>query len=463
MKNRLLELIITYFRAGHITPIRPITMFDATAMEDAFRHMQQGTHLGKLVILLRNADGSPKIDPTFVRTAPSLDLDSNASYLLIGGLGGLGRAVSRRLVEHKARRLVFLSRSAGRGPDDNDFVQELESMGCGVRLVQGSVTSEADVTRAIQQAPNLKGILQLSMVLRDQAFPHMTLAEWNTAVGPKIQGTWHLHNATQAAGITLDFFVLFSSTSGVLGQPGQANYAGANTFLDAFVQYRTSLGLAASAVDIGAVQDIGYVSQDDALLQRLKQTGAHHLTESELLDAVLATISFSVNPNEAHNVNDILGFVDKNNFILGLGTSVPLSSPESRVFWRKDRRMALYHNSVPKAAVHDVSSDRDTLQAFLARAKTDPYILRDEESAGLLAREIGNKLFNFLLKTGEDLNTSLPLSQLGMDSLVGVEMRSWWRQAFGFDITVLEMMGMGNLEGLGKHAAEGLARLLGIE
>ncbi|GKZ38794.1 type I Iterative Polyketide synthase (PKS) [Aspergillus brasiliensis] len=464
--KRLLELIMTYFRAGHITPIRPITTFDATAMEDAFRHMQQGTHLGKLVILLRNPDGSPKIDPTVVETATSVELDSTASYLLIGGLGGLGRAVARRLVEHKARRLVFLSRSAGQGPDDNDFVRELESMGCEVRLVQGSVTNEADVSRAIQQAPNLKGILQLSMVLRDQAFPQMTLAEWNTAVGPKIQGTWHLHNLTQAAGITLDFFVLFSSTSGVLGQPGQANYAGANTFLDAFVQYRTGLGLAASAVDIGAVQDIGYVSQDDALLQRLKQTGAHHLTESELLNAVMATISFSIHPNKANHVNnnEHLRFIDKKNFILGLGTSIPLSSPDSRVFWRKDRRMALYHNSVAKATTaHDISSDHNTLQAFLARAKSDPYILRAADSAGLLAREIGNKLFNFLLKTGEDVNTSLPLSQLGMDSLVGVEMRSWWRQAFGFDITVLEMMGMGNLEGLGKHAAEGLAKLLGIE
>ncbi|PYI00202.1 polyketide synthase [Aspergillus ellipticus CBS 707.79] len=464
--KRLLESIITYFRAGHITPIRPITTFDATAMEDAFRHMQQGTHLGKLVILLRNADGSPKIDPTAVRPTQRLaDLDSTASYLLIGGLGGLGRAVSRRLVEHKARRLVFLSRSAGRGPHDDDFVRELESMGCDVRLVPGSVTNEADVARAIQQAPNLKGILQLSMVLRDQAFPQMTLAEWNTAVGPKLQGTWHLHHATQAAGITLDFFVLFSSTSGVLGQPGQANYAGANTFLDAFVQYRTGLGLAASAVDIGAVQDIGYVSQDDALLQRLKQTGAHHLTESELLDAVFATISFSARPTAAHTVNNAnLEFTDRKNFILGLRTSVPLSSPESRAFWRTDRRLALYHNSVATAtSAHDAPSDRDTLQAFLARAKSDPYILRAAESAGLLAREIGNKLFNFLLKTGEELNTSLPLSQLGMDSLVGVEMRSWWRQAFGFDITVLEMMGMGNLEGLGKHAAEGLARLLGVE
>ncbi|PWY84422.1 polyketide synthase [Aspergillus eucalypticola CBS 122712] len=461
--KRLLELIMTYFRAGHITPISPITTFNASAIEDAFRHMQQGTHLGKLVILLRNADGSPNIDPTLVKTATSLDLDSTASYLMIGGLGGLGRAVSRRLVEHKARCLVFLSRSAGLGLNDDDFVRELESMGCDVRLVQGSVTNEADVKRAIQQAPNLKGVLQLSMVLRDQAFPHMTLAEWNTAVAPKIQGTWHLHNATQDAGITLDFFVLFSSTSGVLGLPGQANYAGANTFLDAFVQYRTRLGLAASAVDIGAVQDIGYVAEDDALLQRLKQTGAHHLTESELLEAVLATMSLSVNPNAAKNVNNGLGFVDKNNFILGLRTSVPLSSPESRVFWRKDRRMALYHNSVAKTNVPDVSSDGDTLQTFLARTKSDPYILRSGESASLLAREIGNKLFNFLLKTGEDLNTSLPLSQLGMDSLVGVEMRSWWRQAFGFDITVLEMMGLGNLEGLGKHAAEGLAKLLGIE
>ena len=87
-------------------------------------------------------------------------------------------------------------------------------------------------------------------------------------------------------------------------------------------------------------------------------------------------------------------------------------------------------------------------------------MLKTNDTAALLAREIGKKLFSLLLKLDEDLNTSVPLSQLGMDSLVGIEMRSWWRQAFSFDITVLELMGMSTIDALGKHAAEGLLKAL---
>lgn len=99
----------------------------------------------------------------------------------------------------------------------------------------------------------------------------------------------------------------------------------------------------------------------------------------------------------------------------------------------------------------------------MARAKEYVSILSSEEATTFLAQEIGKKLFMFLLKSPEDLDTSASLSQLGMDSLVGVEMRSWWRQAFGFDISVLELLGMGNLDGLGKHAAEGFLKTLSEE
>jgi NAD(P)-dependent dehydrogenase (short-subunit alcohol dehydrogenase family) len=459
---RLLRSIVDYFEAGDILPIRPITVYDVSSIEEAFRQMQQGHHVGKLVISIREDNGSTKITTDPVKSIFQVELDSSASYLLIGGLGGLGRAVSRRMVNRGARRLVYLSRSAGQGQDDGDFVRELESMGCEVTLVKGSVSNVDDVARTIEQAPNLKGIMQCSMVLCDQAFPQMTLEEWNVPLDSKIKGTWHLHNVTQKSGINLDFFVLFSSMSGVTGQAGQANYAGANTFLDAFVQYRTSLGLAASAIDIGAVQDVGYVSQDEALLKRIKVAGAHGVTEPELLDAVTDAMRPSVTSSmNTDSIRETSYYADRNTIILGLGTSVPLSSPESRAFWRKDRRMAIYHNASDKTSAGDIGSDQGGLQAFLLKAKAEPSILTSSGTANHLAMEIGKKLFNFLLKSSDDLNIHVPLSQLGMDSLVGVEMRSWWRQEFGFDITVLEMMGMGNLDALGRHAAEGLLKLAG--
>ncbi|KKY39789.1 putative polyketide synthase [Diaporthe ampelina] len=459
--KELFQWVRKHLEEGKIRPIQRARVFDASSLEEALRYMQKGQHIGKIVISMRDAEGTAKINTSPVKAARKLQLDRSASYMLVGGLGGLGRSVSRHLVDHGARRLVYLSRSAGTGPGDADFVRELESMGCEVVLVRGSVTSADDVSRAVRQAPSLRGVLQCSMVLSDAAFSRMSLEEWNTAVAPKVQGTWNLHNASVSAGARLDFFVLFSSMSGLTGQAGQANYAGANTFLNAFVQYRNSLGLAASAVDIGAVQDVGYVSQDAALLRRMMLASAHGITEHELLEALTAAMLFPPGPrgNKASSDPAETAFEDRNTFILGLGTKIPLSSPDSRAFWRKDRRMAVYHNS-SKAGRDDGGPNNDNLKAFLARARSDASLLKAPDTAAFLAREVGRKLFSFLLKPEEDLNMSVPLSQLGMDSLVGVEMRSWWRQAFGFDITVLELLGSGNLSALGSHAAEGLFKVL---
>lgn len=89
-------------------------------------------------------------------------------------------------------------------------------MGCNVRLVRGSVNNAADVTRAAAESPcPIKGILQMTMVLHDQAWNKMALDEWNGAIAPKVQGTWNLHNSTLEQ--NLDFFIMFSSLSGIVG------------------------------------------------------------------------------------------------------------------------------------------------------------------------------------------------------------------------------------------------------
>lgn len=447
-----MQTLSKLLKLGLIEPITPRKVYDASAIEEAFRFMQQGQHLGKLVISMRGWDGHLKMDAASVKSAQKLALNSSASYLLIGGLGGLGRSVARHLADHGARRLVFLSRSAGSGPEDDDIVLELQSMGVDVRLVKGSVTNKDDVLRAIDQAPNLKGIIQLAMVLRDQNFIRMTVDEWSTTTSNKINGSWNLHNATIAAGIELDFFVLYSSLSGTTGQLGQANYAAASTFLDSFAQYRNALGLSAFTIDIGAVQDVGYVSQNEDVRQRL--SFAHSLTEKELLEAVSAAIIFSprtdLSPKGSHT------FTHMNTIQIGLNTTVPLSDPNCRAGWKKDHRMAAYHNISKSRS--STSSGSNSLATFLTTLKSNPALLNNPETTDYLAIEIGKKLFSFLLRGEEDLDVNISLSQLGMDSLVGVEMRSWWKQAFGFDISVLELLGAGNLEGLGTHAVEGLAK-----
>jgi hypothetical protein len=125
------------------------------------------------------------------------------------------------------------------------------------------------------------------------------------------------------------------------------------------------------------------------------------------METITAAMLFS--PTRKINTN-IPGeyFVDRNTVMLGLGMTISLSGPNSRAFGRKDRRMAVYHNT-PKAIVDDSSSNSDNLKSFLARAKNDASLLTSDDTAALLAKEIGKKLFSFLLKSDEDLSTSVPL------------------------------------------------------
>lgn len=404
--------------------------------------MQQGVHLGKIVVSM-NTESGPRLDAK-LRKQP-IHLDGSGAYLLVGGLGGLGRSISRWMVQRGARHLIFLSRSAGTSERHRDLHKELESLGCAVTFVQGSVTSVDDVNAAVARADgSLKGVLQMSMVLADQGFPRMTTHEWNTAVDPKVKGTWNLHNATLKAQADLDFFILFSSLSGVVGQPGQVNYAGANTFLDAFTNYRRGLGLPACSIDIGAVEEVGYLAENQSIMQKLRVTGFNgSVSEHEFLDALEAAMAKT-----------------SDNFCLGFRPEVSLSDPANRSLWKKDIRMAVYHNNGGTTEA-STGSTNDELKSFITKAKQDPAILKLPESSRLLGQEIGKKVFGLLLKPVEDLQTSSSLSELGMDSLVAIEVRQWWKTVFQFDISVLEMMAMGSLDMLGEHAAKGLFQVLG--
>ena len=191
-------------------------VFPASQTQDAFRYMQKGQHIGKITISIPHATREADTFETTKRALPIV-FRSSASYLLVGGLGGLGRAISTWMVDRGARELLFLSRSAGVSSKHDTFVNELESMGCAVKLVQGDVTKLEDVERAVAEATHpLKGVIQMSMVLRDQNFSKMAFHEWTAATMPKVHGTWNLHKATVSAAASMNSTDLGSSHSTTL-------------------------------------------------------------------------------------------------------------------------------------------------------------------------------------------------------------------------------------------------------
>jgi aryl carrier-like protein len=413
--------------------------------------MQKGQHTGKIVVSM-----TPDSDISAVtKSRTTLQLRPDASYLLAGGVGGLGRAMSLWMIENGARNLIFLSRSAGKKERDRAFLHELENLGCSAQMLAGDVAKMSDVKNAVQGAKRpIAGIIQLSMVLSDDSLMRMTHEAWHTAVSPKVVGTLNLHEVSKE--MDLDFFVLLSSLSGIVGLPGQANYASAGTFLDAFVQHRHSMSLPASVLDLGAVEDVGFVAETLGQLTKWRASAGFGIREQEMLDAMQLAMMRSVSESDRSPHGS--AFVSSSQMALGLRSALPLADPSNRLSWKKDPRMAIYHNvseMLQDSAGKDIEKD-GLMKHFLRSAKGNPAILEEETGVEFLAQQIGKKLLHFQLRSEEDVDITCSLKTLGMDSLIAIEMRNWWRQTLDFDITILELLGAATMTELGEQCAKGL-------
>lgn len=258
----------------------------------------------------------------------------------------------------------------------------------------------------------------------------MTFSDWNAAVEPKVQGTWNLHHAVSSS--SLDFFILFSSCSGLIGNNGQANYAAGNTFMDAFVQYRHRHNLPASVIDIGVMAEVGFVARTAGLVERLEKTVMRRLNESQFLDALLLAKERSHLYRAPSN--GMNGYENPSQLVLGLASSTPISSPQTMVNWKRDRRMSTYFNLEQSG---DISTDHagktDSLKNQL---KTSD--LSTEEKTKMIAKSLAIALADFLIKD-HGLPLDRPLESIGIDSLVALEVRNWIRQQVGVEVSTISI------------------------
>lgn len=447
--------------------------FPAAHIQDAFRTMQSAKHIGKIVITFPDdkTDLDPEqrlgsvANPTAYYT-PKFRPDR--SYLLAGGLGGVGRAIANWMAENGARHLVFLSRNARRGPDTDAFLDELRSQGCQPLLVEGSVARLEDVKRCVKAATAatnkpIAGVINLSMVLKDINLTDMTYEDWNTAVDPKVEGTWNLHNAISIPTDDLDFFLLFSSYGCLGGQWGQANYSAANTFLDAFVQYRHQQRLVASVIDLGVMGDVGYVAKNPEVREMLSRIGMRILQEENMLDGVSLALSRShpaldqqLNSDDTSRGSDGMVYRVPSQVVLGLNSSASLDAA-SGVVWKNDVRMGIYHNIMMFGKGSTNNSASGIAKHSTIKAKLASEQLSENEKQMAIAKAVAGALADFLIKDVQSIALDRPLESLGLDSLVAMELRNWIRQQTGVELSTILIVQSPSLAHLAEQIQVGMS------
>ncbi|KAH1629843.1 hypothetical protein KXX39_003331 [Aspergillus fumigatus] len=451
--SRLVAQAMALYEEGRITPVRPLEVVEATDIHRAFRLMQLGYHMGKLVVKMPE---SPR-EVVVSKSRLKLTLPDDVSYLLVGGLGGVGRALATMMVERGARHFVFLSRSAGKSAQDQAFRGELEAQGCSAVMIQGDVGVLDDVKAAIQHSSHpIGGVLQLSMALRDHFIPAMAHSDWKEGLSAKVAGTWNLHEALTGHDSRLQFFVVCGSIAGVMGNAGQANYSSANAFLTSFTQYRLRAGLPASVVNLGAVNDIGHLAvQDQKLRDRMFAGHVRLLSEQEVLDAFeIAMLECQPSSKPANESSDEILRV-RNDVIMGMRSTKSLADPSVRPLWGRDARFSVYANL--RINKQPLSKDLETiegLQQELAACEKNPDRLKDPAFPKRIVREVIRSIQEYSnFARGQDY---AQVAALPIDSLMTVEFRNWSRRYFNLNLPLTAIAKAGTVEGFAELVVEWL-------
>jgi NADPH:quinone reductase-like Zn-dependent oxidoreductase/acyl carrier protein len=233
---------------GALHPL-PCRIFDQAEAEQAFRWMEQGRHIGKIL----------------VRVSAGSGVRPDGAYLITGGLGALGLKVARWMAAHGARKLVLVGRN---NPSEEALsaIRAMESSGTQVDARRADVTHREELEPILREidegASPLRGVVHAAGVLDDAVLAQQNWDRFARVMGPKLRGAWHLHTLT--ANLDLDFFILFSSLASIAGAPGQGNYAAANAFLDSLAHHRRSIGLPGLSINWGPWAESGMATRPEA-------------------------------------------------------------------------------------------------------------------------------------------------------------------------------------------------------
>ncbi|KAI6350677.1 hypothetical protein MCOR25_010479 [Pyricularia grisea] len=414
-------------RSGALSAPTPLTVMPVDHIKDAFRLMQSGKHRGKIVL---SFDSNGKV-PIVLEPSVALRLNATSTYLLVGGLGGLGRSLANMLVASGARNIAFISRSGAVNPEAKAVVDAL-SAHATVRAYAADVADPTALAKALercsQDLPPIRGVFQMSMVLRDGIFEKMTHEEWTDAIEPKIDGTRNLHHYFGPER-PLDFFIMCSSISGIIGNRGQANYAAGNLFQNALAHHRRALGMAGCAVDLGIMRDVGVLAETGATGDLVAWEQLLGIREPVFLALMKAAI------NGERRRGTFPAQVS-----VGLATAATFENAGLDVpnWLVEDVRFS--HLATVRSNTASNSSDNPAKVGAVTMAQRLATVESKDEAVSVLIDGLVDKISVIVSMPASEVDPSRPLFMYGVDSLVAMEIRNWIQRDVKSDIALFDVL-----------------------
>ncbi|HRI70599.1 MAG TPA: SDR family NAD(P)-dependent oxidoreductase, partial [Polyangium sp.] len=422
--GELLRELMVMFADDRLKPI-PTRAFPISRAAEAFQHLAQAKNIGKIALVLD--DPEAQIIPT--RRTSAIEIYPDRSYLITGGLGGLGLSVARGFVDKGARNVVLVGR---RRPNEaaQNSIRNLEQLGARVLTIQADVSQSDDVDavmRTIQgNMPQLGGVIHAAAVLADHTLLEQSAESLHTAFAAKALGAWNLHTA--CADKDLDFFVMYSSVAALLGSAGQGNYAAANALLDALAQARFRRGLPGMSIQWGPFSEVGMAAAREGGIERLSERGAASFTPDEGL-ALLTRLFQHPRP--------VTGLVRFNlrQWVEFVPTAKGLP----------------FFSEMPKDGAADRNTGRNAEQMRVRLQDAPP-----NERVAILERHLFDQVAAVLRLDSSRFEPGVSFQNLGMDSLMAVELRNRVDATVGTKLPATVLFSYTTTSALAQHVLESI-------
>ncbi|EEU43720.1 uncharacterized protein NECHADRAFT_106259 [Fusarium vanettenii 77-13-4] len=394
--QQIMRNVVSLMNKGVAQPL-PLTRFSLENITAAFRTMQSGKHMGKLVINCEEANALPVVPASL----DSFRFPKQATYVLVGGLGGIGRSIGKTMVDIGASNLVFISRSVDSGRQE--YVDKLRQLGVAVEVLKCDVSDIVALKPLLEDAkqrlPPIKGVINCAMNLKDGIIENMAVDRWNDALRPKVQATLNLDRLLN---MQLDFFICLSSVAGIVGSRGQSNYNAGNTFQDAFAHSLSESNFQATSLNLSLVTDVGVSTTRNEVFQLLKGGGLIGMDEQDVLKVVRAAVA---------------------------GRCPPQSEP----YWFTDSRFSPVRAHGMSIAADNAVGESDLKSRLLSMKALS------EVTEAILFDLVG-KVCQIVNISREDIDSSRAVNSYRIDSLSAVETRTWISKELGASVSVFDIV-----------------------
>lgn len=405
LAGRVFREVMALFRSGALTPL-PVRAFPAERVIDAFRYMQQARQIGKVVVSFEGARITPQ---TLLPQRQDIRFNGQGAYLVTGGVSGFGLETARWLARKGAGQLVLLSRRGMETPGATEAVASIQAYGAQAVVIACDVTDRESLAKVLchEGLLPLKGVFHAAMVIDDALMANLDPDRMSRVLVPKVKGAWNLHEMTRE--MALDHFMLYSSVTTYIGNPGQANYVAANAWLEGLAVLRRAHGLPVTCVGWGPIGDAGYLTRNQAVKDSLaSRLGAE--------------------PLSAEGALGMLGWA-----LAGTQGNVAIGDFQFSALARLLPSAQAPRFTSLRRHADDAAGGAENLDDFKALIEGKS----PAEVQVVVAQLVTQEVSQILAVSAERIDPARSLHDLGLDSLMGVELALGLEKRFGIQIPAM--------------------------